>query len=101
VKYALVKTESVLRRIFGPNRDELTGEWRRLHNEQMNDLCSPNSIWVIKLTRTIWHIARDGERSAFKVLVVKPEGKRPFGRPTHRWEDNIELDLDRCTEHFS
>jgi hypothetical protein len=96
VKYTLVETESVLRRIFGPNRDELTGELRRRHNEQMNDLCSPNGIRMIKSRRIIWHVARVGERrSAFRVLVGKLEGKRPFGRPRHRWDDNIKMDLQK------
>jgi hypothetical protein len=69
VKYALLETESVLRRIFGPNRDEVTREWRRLHNEQMNDLYTPNSIRVIKSRRIRWHVARVGERrSAYRVF---------------------------------
>ena len=87
----------VLRRIFGPRRDEVTGEWRRLHNEGLNDLyCSPNIVRVIKWRRMGWagHVARMGEeRGVFRVLVGKPEGKRPLGRPRRRWVDNIRMDL--------
>jgi len=86
-----------LRRIFGPSRDEVTGEWRRLHNEALNDLyCSPNIVRVIKLRRMGWagHVARMvEERGAYRVLVGKPEGKRPLGRPRRRWVDNIRTDL--------
>jgi len=70
---------------------------RRLHNEELNDLyCSPNIVWVIKSRRMGWvgHVARMGEeRGVYKVLVGKPEGKRPLGRPRHRWVDNIRMDL--------
>ena len=87
----------VLRRIFGPSRDEVTGEWRRLHNEELNDLySSPNIMRVIKSRRMRWagHMARMGEdRGIYRVLVGKPEGKRPLGRPRHRWVDNIRIDL--------
>ena len=87
----------VLRRIFGPRRDEVTEEWRRLHNEELNDLySSPNIVWVIKLRRMRWagHVARMGEeRGAYRVLVGKPEGKKPLGRPRHRWVDTIRMDL--------
>jgi len=87
----------VLRRIFGPRRDEVTGEWRRLHNEELNDLyCSPNIVRVIKSRRMRWagHVACMGEeRGAYRVLVGKPEGKRPLGRPRLRWVDNIRMDL--------
>ena len=76
---------AVLRIIFGPRRDELTGEWRRLHNEELNDLySSPNIVWVIKSRRMRWtgHVARMGEeRGVYRVLVGKPEGKRTLGRP--------------------
>jgi len=87
----------VLRRIFGPRRDEVTGEWRRLHNEELNDLyCSPNNVRVIKSRRMRWagHVARMGEeRGVYGVLVGKPEGKRPLGRPRRRFVDNINMDL--------
>ena len=75
----------VLRRIFGPKRDEVTGEWRKLHNEELNDLTfSPNIIHVIKSRRIGWagRVARMGEkRGVYRVLVGNPEGKRPLGRP--------------------
>jgi hypothetical protein len=92
----------VLRRIFGPRRDEVTGEWRKLHNEQLNDLyCSPIIVRVIRLRRMRWagHVAHMGEgRGAYSVFVGKHEGKRPLLRPRHRWEDNIKMDLQevRC-----
>jgi len=86
----------VLRRIFGLRRDEVTGEWRRLHND-LNDLySSPNIVRVIKSRRTRWtgHVARMGEeRGVYRVLVGKPEGRRPPGRPRRRWVDNIKMDL--------
>ena len=87
----------VLRGIFGPKRDEVTGEWRRLHNEELNDFySSPNIVWVIKSRRMRWagHVARMGEeRVVYRVLVGKPEGRRPLGRPRRRWLDNIRMDL--------
>jgi len=87
----------VLRRIFGPKRDEVTGEWRKLHNEELNDLyCSPNIVRIIKSRRLrwAWHVARMGEgKGVYRVLVGKPEGKRPLGRSRRRWEDNIKMDL--------
>ena len=87
----------VLRRIFGPKRDWVTGEWRKLHNEELSDLyCPPNIVRVIKSRRMRWasHVARMEEgRVVQKVLVGKPEGKRPLGRPRRRWEDNIKMNL--------
>jgi hypothetical protein len=87
----------VLRGIFGPKRDGVTGEWRRLHNEERNDLYSSTDIiWAIKSRRMRWagHVARTGEgRGAYRILVGSPEGRRPFGRPRRRWEDNIKIDL--------
>jgi len=87
----------VLRRIFGSRRDEVTGEWKRLHNEELNDLySSPNIVWVIKSRRMRWagHVARMGEeRGAYRVLLGKLEGRRPLGRPRRRWVDNIKIDL--------
>jgi hypothetical protein len=87
----------VLRRIFGSKRDEVTGGWRKLHNEELHNLYSSASIIrMIKLRRMTWagHVARMGEkRNAYRVLVGNPEGKRPLGRPRHRWMDNIRMDL--------
>ena len=87
----------MLRRIFGSRRDEVTGEWRRLHNEELNDLyCSPNIVRVLKSRRMRWagHVACMGEnRGVYRVLVGKPEGKRPLGKPRRRWMDNIKMDL--------
>jgi len=87
----------VLRRIFGPRRDEVTGEWRRLHNEELNDLFStPNILRVIKSRIMRWagHVACMGEeRGVYRVLLGKPEGRRSLGRPRHRRVDNIRMDL--------
>ena len=87
----------VLRRIFGTKRDGVTGEWRKLHSEELNDLySSPNIVRVINSRRMRWagHVARmEEERVVNKVLVGKPEVKRPLGRPRRRWEDNIKMDL--------
>jgi len=87
----------VLKRVFGPNRDGVTGEWRKLHNEELNDLySSPNTVRVIKSRRMRWagHVAHVGEgRGVYRVLVGKPEGKRPLRRTRHKWEDNIKMDL--------
>ena len=87
----------VLRRIFGPRMGEVTGEWRRLHNEELNDFFSPpNIVRVIKSRKMTWagHVARmDEERGVYRVLVGKPEGRRPLGRPRRRWVDNIKMDL--------
>jgi len=86
-----------LRRIFGPRREEVTGEWRRLHNEELNDLySSPNIVRMIKLRRMRWAgqvVCMGEERGVYRVLVGKPEGRRPLGRPRHRWVDNIRMDL--------
>jgi hypothetical protein len=87
----------VLRRIFGPKRDEVTGEWRKWYNEELHNLySSPDIIMQIKSRRMRWagHVARMGEeRYVYKVLAGKPEGKRPLGRPRRRWEDGIGMDL--------
>ena len=87
----------VLRRVFGSRRDEVTGEWRKLHNEELRDLYSlPNIVGVVKSRRMIWagHVVRMGKgRGVHRVLVGKPEGKGPLGRPRRRWEDNIKMDL--------
>jgi hypothetical protein len=85
----------VLRRIFGPKRDEVTGEWKKLHNEELNDLYSlPNIVRVVKSRRMRWagHVARmeDG-RGVYRVLVGKPEEKRPLGRPRRRVDNNIKM----------
>jgi transcription termination factor 2 len=89
----------VLRRVFGSTRDEVTGEWRKLHNEELNDRYSlPNIVRVVKSRRLRWvgHVARMGEdRGVHRMLVGKPEGKRPLGRrPRHRWKDNIKMDVE-------
>jgi len=87
----------VLRIISGPKRDEVTGEWRKLHNEELNDLhSSPNIVRVIKSKRTRWarHVERMGDRrGVYRVLVGRPEGKRPLGRLRHRWKYNIKMEL--------
>ena len=87
----------VLRRVFGAKRDEVTGELKKLHNEELSDLYSlQNIVREVKWRRMRWagHVARMGEvRGVHRVLVGKPEGKRPLGRPRRRWEDNIKMDL--------
>ena len=87
----------VLRRVFGSKSDEVTGEWRKLHNEELNDLYSlPNIVRVVKSRRMRWagHVARMGKgRGLQRALVAKPEGNRPLGRPRRRWEYNIKMDL--------
>jgi hypothetical protein len=83
----------VLRRIFGPERDEVTGEWRKLLSEELHNLySSPDIIRQVKSRRMRWagHVARMGEdRKVHKVLLGKPEGKRPLVRPRRRWEDGV------------
>ena len=83
----------VLREIFGAKRDKITEEWRKLHNSELNALCSsPN----IKSRRLRWagHVARmEQSRNAYRVLLGEPEGKRPIGRSSRRWEDNIKMDF--------
>jgi hypothetical protein len=87
----------VLRRIFGPKRDEVVGGWRKLHNEELHKLyCSASIIRMIKSRRISWagHVARmEEKRNACRFVVGKPEGKRPLETPRHRWEDNIKIDL--------
>jgi hypothetical protein len=83
--------------IFGPKRDEMTGGWRKLHDEELHGLYSlPSIVRVIKARRMRWagHVARMGEvRGAYNILVGRPEGRRPLGRPRRRWDDNIKMDL--------
>jgi hypothetical protein len=92
----------VLRKVFGPRRDEVTGEWRKLHNEELKGLYSlPNIVRVVKSRRMRWagYVARMGEgRAVHRVLVGRPKGKRPLGRPRRRWEDNIRMDLREVGE---
>jgi hypothetical protein len=85
----------VLRRILGPKRDQVTGGWVKLHNEELRDLYSSSSIIRSIKLRMRWagHAARMGERNVYRYLVGKPEGKGPLGRPGHRWVDNIMRDL--------
>jgi hypothetical protein len=87
----------VLRGIFCPKRDDVRGEWRKLHNEELNDLyCSPNIFREVKSRRMRWaeHVAHMGKRrGVYRILVGKPEGNRPLGRTRHRWEDYIKMDL--------
>jgi hypothetical protein len=89
----------VLRRIFGRKRDRVTGGCRKLHNEELHNLySSPSIITIIKSRRMRWagHVARMGERrNVYRLLVGRPEGKRPLGRPRRRWIDNIKMDLFR------
>jgi hypothetical protein len=87
----------VLRGIFGPKRDEMIGNWRKLHNEELHNLyCSPSIIRMTKSWRIrwAWHVARmGGNTNAYRILVLTQEEKRPPGRPRHKWEDNIRMDL--------
>jgi hypothetical protein len=91
----------VLRRIFGPKRDEVTGKWSKLHNKELCDLySSPSIIRIIKSRRMrlAHHVARMGKKkNAYRLLVGKPEGKRPLGRLRRRWGDNIRMDLGDVT----
>jgi hypothetical protein len=93
----MVFKSRVLRGIFGAKRDEVTGEWRKLHNGELNDLyCSQNIVRVIKSRRLRWvgHVARMGEgRGVYRVLVGKPEGKKSLGIPNRKWKDNIDMYL--------
>ena len=88
----MVSENRVLRRIFGPKRDEVTGEWRKLHNEELDGLyCSPNIVRETK-SRMSWaeQVARMGEgRGVYRGLVGKPEGKSLLGRPRRRWQDSV------------
>jgi hypothetical protein len=87
----------VLRRIFGPKRDEVTRGWRKLHCEKLHDLYSlPSIIRIIKSRRMRWagHVVQMGEkRNMYRLLVGKPEGKRPLAGPKHKWIDDIKMDL--------
>ena len=89
----------VLRKVFGAKRDEITGEWRKLHNTELHALySSPHIIRNLKSRRLRWagHVARiEQYRNAYRVLVGKPESKRPLGRSRRKWEDNIKMDLRR------
>jgi hypothetical protein len=93
-----VSENRVLRRIFVPKRNKVTREWRQLHNGKLNDLySSPTIVRVIKSRRMRWagHAERMVERrDVYRVLVGKPEGKRPLGRPRRRWKDNRKMDLE-------
>ena len=87
----------MLRKIFGPNRDGITGEWRKLHNEELNSpYSSPNIVRVITSRRMRWagHVARMEGEVCTRFWWGKPEGKRPLGRRRRRWEDNIKMDLE-------
>jgi hypothetical protein len=86
----------VLRGIFGPKRDEVTGSWRKLHNEKLHNLYSLPSLIRMINSRMKWagYVARKGEkRNAYRILVGKPEGKKQLRKPRHRWIDNIKMDL--------
>jgi hypothetical protein len=85
---------AVLRRIFGPKRDEATGSWIKLHNEELHGLYFlPSIVRVIKARRMRWVGHGGGEGCIYNILVGRPEGRRPLGRPRHRWEDNTKMDL--------
>jgi hypothetical protein len=89
----------MLRRIFGPRRDEVTGDWRKPHNEELHNLYSSQNIITMTKSRMMrWagHVARMGEtRNAYRILVGKPEGKRPLGRPRRRWVEILKWILER------
>jgi len=85
-----------LRRIFGPKRNKVSGEWRKLHKEDLNDLYSSSNIVRVIKSRIRWveHVARMREKTGvYRILVGKREGQRPMGRPRRRWEDNIKMDI--------
>jgi hypothetical protein len=94
--WSLTLREEHTLRVLGPQRDEVTGRWRKLHNEELRDLySSPSIIRIIKsrIMRWAWYVARMGEkRNAYRLLVGKLEGKRPLWRPRRRWADNIKID---------
>jgi hypothetical protein len=100
-----VYENSALRRIFWPWRDKVIGKWRKLHNEELCDMYpSPNTVQMIKSRRMKWvgHVTYMGERRGiYRVLVGKAEGKRPLGRPRHRWDDNIKMDLQELSSSSS
>jgi hypothetical protein len=87
----------VLRRIFGPKRDGVTGSWRKLYNGELHNLYSlPNIFRMMKSRNMRWsgHVAQMGaKRNAYRILIAKPEGKKPLGRPRRRWVNNIKMDL--------
>jgi len=93
----MVFENRMLRRIFGPKGDEVTGGWRKINNDELNDLYSShNKVWVIKSRRMRWsgHVVHMGGRTGVnRVLVRTPNRKRPLERPKRRWEDNIKMDL--------
>jgi hypothetical protein len=97
----MVFENRILRRIFGPRRDEVTGEWRKLHNEELHNLySSPDIIRQMKARQMRWarHVERMGEeRKVYKVLVGKPKGNRPLGRKRCRWKDEIRMDLRKIS----
>jgi hypothetical protein len=90
-----VSENRVLRRIFGPKRDDVTGGWRKMHDEELHNLySSPSIIRIIKSRWIRWagHVERMvRKRNAYRILVGKPEGKRPLGRPRRRWVNNIKI----------
>jgi hypothetical protein len=86
----------VLRSMFGPKRDGVTGGWRKLHNEELHHLySSPSIIRIIKSRRMRWaeHVAQMWKRNVYRLLLGKPEGKRLLGRPRRKWIDNIKMNL--------